>query len=68
MINHSWEKKFPLHEREANWANAWSKWASKSRSEVIEMTNHLTPMSELEQKLKFLRKTRGWYLGYRGCK
>jgi len=52
-----------MDNRETNWAKAWSKWANKSRKEVIDMTNDLKSMTELEQKLKFLRKTRGWYRG-----
>lgn len=46
-----------------NWSLTWSKWANKSREEVIEMTNHLKSMGELEKKLKHLRETRGWYKG-----
>lgn len=46
-----------------NWSKSWSKWANKTRQEVIEMTNHLKPLGELERKMKHLRITRGWYKG-----
>jgi len=52
-----------MDNREVNWAKSWSKWANKSRKEVIEMTDHLKTLYELEQKMKWLRKTRGWYRG-----
>ena len=47
-----WEERVPLHYRESNWAKHWSKWAGKTREQVIEMTNHLKPMEELEQMYK----------------
>lgn len=51
-----WQQKVPLAEREANWAKHWSKWADKTREQVIEMTNHLKPMSELERMYKEQQK------------
>jgi hypothetical protein len=46
---------------ENHWALSWSKWANKSRKEVIEMTNDMMSLKQCEDRLKFLRKTRGWY-------
>jgi hypothetical protein len=46
---------------ENNWALSWSKWANKSREEVIQMTNHMMTLKQCEDRLKFLRETRGWY-------
>lgn len=39
-----------------NWSLTWSKWANKSRQEVIEMTNHLKSLGELERKIKQMNK------------
>jgi len=49
---------------ENHWALSWSKWANKSRKEVIEMTNDMMSLKQCEDRLKFLRKTRGWYIGW----
>lgn len=39
-----------------NWSLTWSKWANKSREQVIEMTNHLKSLGELERKSKETNK------------
>jgi hypothetical protein len=56
-----WTERFPLSKREQDWAKSWSKWANKSREEVIQMTNHMMTLKQCEDRLKFLRETRGWY-------
>lgn len=45
-----------MDNRETRWAKSWSKWANKSREEVIEMTNHLKSLGELERMYKEQRK------------
>ena len=44
------------------WALSWSKWANKSRKEIIEMTNNMMTQKQCKDRLKYLRKTYGWYL------
>jgi len=49
---------------ENHWALSWSKWANKTREEVIEMTNNMMTLKQCEDRLKYLQKTRGWYIGW----
>lgn len=37
-LRDQWAKKFPIKDRPANWAKAWSKWTNKTRDEVIKST------------------------------
>ena len=46
---------------ENHWALSWSKWANKSREEVIQMTNHMMTLEQCKERLKYLQETRGWY-------
>lgn len=58
QLRETWGKRFPTEYRPIRWAKSWSKWANKSRQEVIEMTNHLKSMGELERMLKQQNKNK----------
>lgn len=51
-----WDQKVPLSEREANWAKSWSKWANKTREEVIKLTYDLVEEEILKQKVMDMRE------------
>ena len=46
---------------ENHWALSWSKWANKTREEIIEMTNDMMTLKQCQDRLKYLQETRGWY-------
>ena len=50
--------KFPPDKRKQDWANAWSRWSNKSRQEVIEMTNDMKSLWELEKMYREQRRNR----------